>query len=132
MFTNRKNAGRVAYPGKKTIDALLEPAREFMRANQIPASRIYAGEFGCYRKNAGCEEYLRDLGALFNHEGWHWSFYGYREDEWDGMDYEMGPTRGLSEKYWKEVEAGRYPSRVEFYPAASPLWKALTDALRKP
>ena len=33
----------------------------------------------------------------------------FREDGWDGMDYEVG-TGALPWKYWQAVEAGHHPA----------------------
>jgi hypothetical protein len=63
------------------------------------------GEFGCSRKVEGVEKYLSDLIEIFNKNGWHWSFYSYREDVWDGMDYELG-TGKLPANYWNYSDSG--------------------------
>jgi hypothetical protein len=38
----------------------------------------------------GLAQYFLDLIAIFKKNGWHWAFYAFREDCWDGMDYELG------------------------------------------
>jgi hypothetical protein len=94
------------------------------------AGRIYVAELGCWRKNKGCDKYLGDLVEVINEEKWHWGFYSFREDTWDGMDYEMGPTKGLPEEYWKAVEGGIYPSREKYYPKKNPLWDIFVKELK--
>lgn len=46
--------------------------------------------------------------SAFNENGWHWAFYAFREDSWDGMDYELG-TGKAGGAYWKAIEDGRLP-----------------------
>jgi endoglucanase len=107
-FTTFKNKG-VRYPGKAAIgdadeppvlnwdkqalERLLTPIDEWQRKYRIPSNRIYAAEFGVYRSNDGAEAYLRDLTEIFNEKKWHWAFYSFREDSWEGMNYEFGPER---------------------------------------
>jgi hypothetical protein len=40
--------------------------------------------------------------------GGYWAFYAFREDAWDGMDYELGDKR-LPWSYWESVEKGEMP-----------------------
>ena len=53
--------------------------------------------------------------------GWHWAFYAYREDEWDGMDYELG-TAKLPGSYWQAIERGETPARPR---KDNPLWRVI-------
>jgi endoglucanase len=123
-FTNRKNQGRYVYPGRiptgeddappieewnqARLVSFLEPVRDWQRRWNIPDRRILAGEVGVYRTNTGATQYLDDALSVFNDRGWHWAFYSYREDNWDGMDYELG-TAKASAAYWQAIEAGRMP-----------------------
>lgn len=122
-FTNNKNfkeAKGYQYPGKipfagellawdkQQINNYLAPFFNWAQQQKIPTSRLVAGEFGCYRRNSGCREYLADAISVFNEYKIHWAFYSFREDEWDGYDYEVG-TEALSWKYWQAVEAGKNP-----------------------
>ncbi|MNO02626.1 hypothetical protein D3C81_2230870 [compost metagenome] len=36
----------------------------------------------------------------------HWAFYSFREDSWDGMDYELGSAK-VPWAYWQAIEQGR-------------------------
>lgn len=112
--TQRINKDRFQYPGiipiedlgtdfemnKTSLTEFLKPVADWAKKNNIPANRIWAGEFGCSRKVAGVEKYLSDLIEIFNENGWHWSFYSFREDVWDNMDYELG-TGNPPLKYWE-------------------------------
>jgi hypothetical protein len=49
--------------------------------------------------SSGLEQYFKDLIRIFNKEDWHFSFYAFREDTWDGMDYELGAKK-LPWSYW--------------------------------
>jgi len=116
--TQRINNNRFQYPGKvqiedlgtvfdmnkKSLQEFLIPVAEWAKRNNIPSCRIWAGEFGCSRKVKGVEKYLSDLIEIFNENQWHWSFYSYREDVWDSMDYELG-TETPHYKYWEYSES---------------------------
>lgn len=71
----------------------------------LPAQRLVVGEFGCLRRWAGCAAYLDDVLTTVENAGVHWAFYAYREDAWDGMDYELG-TALVPWAYWKAADAG--------------------------
>ncbi len=117
--TFRINNGKYQYPGKVPVDDslpefemnktsmadYLKPVSVWALKNNIPANRIWVGEFGCSRKVKGVEKYLSDLIEIFNENQWHWAFYSYREDVWDSMDYELGTTE-LPPKYW-EYSSGK-------------------------
>ncbi len=140
-FTNLKlNAGRFKYPGpvevgeaKQRIEwnlaelaKFMQPVADWAQRHAVPPNRILVGEFGCNRQVPGAKEYLGDVVTIFEKQRWHWAFYGFREDEWDGMDYECG-TGKLPWSYWKAVEAGQHP---EFPRQPNPLWEILQSRLR--
>ncbi len=145
--TRRINKGRYRYPGKvligdlgetrsfdaAAIDEFFQPVRRWAKKHRISANRIFAGEFGCDRKAAGAARYLGDLIALFDREQWHWAFYAYREDVWEGMDYELG-TGNPSGLYWQTAEDGSLHKRYrEIYAgrAENPVWAVFQRALRR-
>jgi len=144
--TRRINRGKFRYPGKmpppvqsfdaEALDDFLAPVRQWMKRHNIPPERILAGEFGCDRLTPGAERYLADLVKLFNREGWHWAFYTFREDVWQGMDYELG-NGPPGEAYWKYQEAKtlhQHYDEVYGRNADNPVWKVLKrelDARRK-
>ena len=116
--TKRLNQGRYTYPGtvpieelgtdfhlnKESLDQFFDPVREWSAKHRIPANRIWVSEFGCDRSLAGAEDYLSDLIDIFNAEGWHWSFYTFREDDgWEAMDYELGKGP-VHYTYWEYQE----------------------------
>lgn len=119
-FAAPKNKGRFTYPGevpfagksvrwdRARIETYLGAVANWAKDRGVAANRIVGAEFGCYRQNAGCEDYLADVIASLNAQGWHWAFYAFREDGWDGMDYEVG-TGKLPWKYWQDLEAGKKP-----------------------
>jgi len=116
-FTEKKN---FIYPGNipfgidtiywdyHTIADYFEPFLNWTKSNNIPSNRIVAGEFGCMRKNEGVSQYLRDIIDFLNYHRFHWAFYSFREDEWDGYDYELG-TENLDWNYWQAKERGESP-----------------------
>ncbi|WP_325100981.1 MULTISPECIES: glycoside hydrolase family 5 protein [unclassified Pseudomonas] len=120
MATSAPNLSRkrpYAYPGKvpfagvrehwdaqRVADYLQHPVR-WAEQHALPLSRLVVGEFGCMRRLPGCGAYLQDvLGALDRHR-LHWAFYAFREDAWDGMDYELG-TEAVPWRYWKAIDEG--------------------------
>lgn len=123
QFTNHKNfrekrnyiypgaipyAGEDVYWNKQQIETYLSPFFKWAKTRKITSNRLVCGEFGCYRRNQGCKAYLTDVIAVLNSHGLHWAFYSFREDEWDGYDYEIG-SGGLSAAYWQAKEAGQNP-----------------------
>jgi endoglucanase len=142
-FTSHENKGRYRYPGtmpigegsqvlqlnwdKDQLSKLLAPVREWQARFNIPSSRIFASEFGAYRYNVGIESYLRDLIQLFNEEKWHWAFYSFREDDWEGMDYELGSGKPPA-KYWEYIKQGRMPAS-DVYKGSS-IFNVIQNGLR--
>jgi len=123
-FTSNKNfreKNNYVYPGNvpfgndtiywnyNTIEAYFKPFLQWIQNKGIPANRVVAGEFGCMRKNTGAAAYLIDVISFFNKNKFHWAFYSFREDEWDGYDYELG-TENLDWKYWQAKDRGENPS----------------------
>ncbi|MEJ7616457.1 MAG: cellulase family glycosylhydrolase [Pyrinomonadaceae bacterium] len=147
-YTNWKsNNGKFGYPGVMTtevgtgaqrteakmnlnraeLEKILSSAVQWQRRNKIPSNRMFVGEFGCHRAVGGAAVYLQDLVNIFDGHEWHWAFYAFREDEWDGMDYELG-TVPLGEAYWKAKERGENPQPKR---VSNPLWKALERGLKQ-
>ncbi|MDR1267531.1 MAG: glycoside hydrolase family 5 protein [Holosporales bacterium] len=133
-YTNRKNCGKYLYPGtingkywdRAALEAYMRAVVDFQRAYHIPSKRILVGEFGGYRKQSNLPQYLHDLLQIFEGHHWHWAFYAFREDSWDGMDYELG-SDGLPWSYWKAVERGETPrvERKDSWPQFTVLKRAL-------
>ena len=48
--------------------------------------------------------YLEDVLTALDRDDLHWAFYSFREDAWDGMDYELGAKK-VGWKYWQQMEA---------------------------
>ncbi len=128
-YTNHKmNNGKFKYPGqingrqwdKQALKDYMSSVVEFQKKHHIARHRILVGEFGGHRMSSGLEKYFEDLINIFNQEGWHFAFYAFREDEWDGMDYELG-TKKLPSSYWQAIERGETPilERKDSYPAFS-------------
>jgi len=93
-----------------TLRAIISPVADWQKQNNIPSNRIIAEEFGCHRTNCGAAEYLSDLIHIFNAQEWHWAFYSFREDTWDGMDYEIG-DQPLAPRFGKPTRPARNPPR---------------------
>ncbi len=125
-YTNKKlNNGRYSYPGlmpldknhpnlimmnKQTLQSVYcNPVTNWQQKYHIPSTRILVGEFGGNRSTKGLDQYFTDLIGIFNEHSWHWLFYSFREDTWDGMDYELG-SKPLGAKYWDAVSNGKKPA----------------------
>ncbi len=136
-YTNHKmNKGKYQYPGcinqkqwnQKALAEYMSAVSRFQKAHNIASDKILVGEFGGYRMSAGLERYFEDLITIFDKEGWHFAFYAFREDTWDGMDYELGNNK-LPWSYWQAIERGENPelNRKSTYPAFSMIKKALNE-----
>jgi len=134
-YTNYKlNGGNFSYPGevegelwdKSRLYKYMDSVVQFQRIHNIDSNRIIVGEFGGNRKVSGLERYFRDLIDYFSEHDWHFAFYAFREDCWDGMDYELG-CEGLSQSDWDAIELGSPPQieRKDSHPAFSVIKEAL-------
>jgi len=126
-FTNKKlNKGQYKYGGtipieetnedfelnRESLIQFFQPINEWCEKHKIPTNRIWVGEFGCNRHIEGVEDYLKDLISIFNQHQWHWSFYAFREDVWEAMDYELG-TEKVFYKYWEYQAANELHLKYE-------------------
>lgn len=140
-FTGPKNKGQFRYPGKVPFAGLMRPwsaerivwfldhVAAWQRRYAIPSARIVGAEFGCFRQNEGCLAYMGDVIQAMDRLHWHWAFYAFREDGWDGMDYEVG-TGKLPWKYWQDVDAGKHPEVPREDDATkNPLWGVIAKGL---
>ncbi|RNA60478.1 glycosyl hydrolase family 5 [Chryseobacterium nematophagum] len=114
---------------KETLSNFLQPVHDFQKRNGISSNRILVGEFGVYRTNPDAEKYMKDMIEIFDQNKWHWAFYGYREDNWDKMDYELG-TKRVEVSYWDITKAGRFPLSLYEQNQDNPLWKIITTSLK--
>ena len=147
-YTSRKtNNGRFSYPGKVLVETdaegetkqvevnlnsvelekMLNPVAEWQKRHRIKSNRIFVGEFGCNRMVSGAANYLSDLINIFNQHNWHWAFFTFRQDSWDGMDYEIG-TKPPGWAYWQAVERGETPQPKR---EDNALWDVLKRELKK-
>lgn len=110
-----------------TVNAFLQPVYDWADKQGLPPTRIVGAEFGCMRRNEGCAAYLTDVMANFNAHDIHWAFYSFREDEYDGFDYELG-SDALGWKYWDAIEKGETPE-MPYKP--NPLWDAIQAGLKE-
>lgn len=108
---NLKRKPPLSYPGTTQsgekwdgtrVAAYLRQPANWAKAQGLPPTRIVAGEFGCMRQLAFCPAYLEDVLTELDRAGFHWAFYSFREDVWEGMDYELGPG-APPPGYWDKV-----------------------------
>lgn len=147
-YTNRqRNNGRFSYPGRVLVETeaegktkqvevnlnsvelekMLSPVVEWQKRHSIKSNRIFVGEFGCNRMVSGAANYLSDLINIFNQHNWHWAFFTFRPDSWDGMDYEVG-TKPPGWAYWQAIERGETPQLKR---EDNALWNVLKRELKK-
>ncbi len=100
--TWRQNRDALTYPGPleyadrtevwdaARVAAHQQPMIDWADQNGIARNRLVLSEFGCDRRVPGCADYLTDVIAAAEASRIHWAFYSFREDDWDGMDYELG------------------------------------------
>lgn len=94
------------YAGAKLVwdrDAVkghIETAFNWARSQGIGANRMVMAEFGCMRLWADCGSYLSDVMEIVDSHKSHWAFYSFREDVWDGMDYELPASLKPGQFYW--------------------------------
>ncbi|MDF1634631.1 cellulase family glycosylhydrolase [Mycoplana sp. MJR14] len=110
---NMKREKPLRYPGVTTeyaghdqawdraaVRAHVDTAFDWAKAQGLPATRVVAAEFGCMRRWADCGTYLTDVMDAVEARGGHWAFYAFREDKWDGMDYELPAKLAPGRFYW--------------------------------
>lgn len=110
-------AGRTEQWNAQRVAQYLQAPLEWFDRVKLPHSRLVVGEFGCMRRLPGCQQYLEDVLTVLDKNALHWAFYSFREDSWDGMDYELG-TAKVPWRYWQAIEQG----------AEDPLKRAATAA----
>ncbi|WP_375139565.1 glycoside hydrolase family 5 protein [Pseudomonas capeferrum] len=99
-------AGETEYWDAARVKEYLQQPLRWADAVQLPHSRLVVGEFGCMRRLPGCRQYLEDVLTVLDEHRLHWAFYSFREDSWDGMDYELGSAK-VPWAYWQAIEQGK-------------------------
>ena len=110
---NLRREEPLRYPGVETeyagtslrwdeaaVRAHIDLAFDWADAQDLPPTRVVAAEFGCMRLWKDCGTYLGDVMEAIDGRGGHWAYYAFREDEWDGMDYELPPSFPSRRFYW--------------------------------
>ncbi|MCI0585992.1 MAG: glycoside hydrolase family 5 protein [Planctomycetes bacterium] len=106
----RTNRGALSYPGCVTLRRgddgstesvkwnraahrrlMVEPIREWQRRTAVPSNRILCGEFSADRRAPGADQWNAEVLALLEENGWHWTYYAFRESDWNAKDFELGP-----------------------------------------
>jgi hypothetical protein len=109
------------------VGAYLQLPLDWADKAGIPRNRIVAGEFGCMRRLPGCRQYLEDVLTKLGEGKVHWAFYSFREDSWDGMDYELGSDK-VNWKYWEAIDANQPdPVKRKPTPEFEPIRRRLAD-----
>ncbi len=134
---NMKRDKPYVYPGKvpfgeteetwnrERVAAYLKQPVDWADSHNVPRNRMVAGEFGCMRRWDGCKTYLEDVLTSLDDSKLHWAFYSFREDSWDGMDYELGSQK-VNWKYWEAIDEGKPdPVKRKAGPEFDPIRKRL-------
>nr|NYT97242.1 glycoside hydrolase family 5 protein [Stenotrophomonas sp. SbOxS2] len=113
------------------VRSYLQQPMDWAKTHGIGANRMVIGEFGCMRRWPDCGRYLRDVLDVAEQQKVHWAFYAFREDGWDGMDYELG-DKPLPGSYWQAVEKGEavQPPRSMHAPLFAPILQRLKAGAR--
>lgn len=98
-------AGRSRQWDAERVANYLQQPVDWADAIKLPRSRLVVGEFGCMRRLPGCRQYLEDVLTVLDRQQAHWAFYSFREDSWDGMDYELGSAK-VPWAYWQAIDNG--------------------------
>lgn len=121
---NMKRETPLRYPGattdyagaplawdKAAVAAHLGLAFDWARAQGVPPAHLVVAEFGCMRRWPDCGAYLGDVLDAVEAGGASWAFYSFREDGWEGMDYELPPDLPPGRFYWltEQGKAARLP-----------------------
>lgn len=93
-------AGQETNWDRQVVASHIGAAFDWAEEQGLPDTRIVAAEFGCMRRWADCGTYLTDVIDAIEDRGGHWAFYSFREDEWEGMDYELPTTLPPGRFYW--------------------------------
>jgi endoglucanase len=136
-YTNKlKNNGILSYPGiivnkywnKKELELYMQNVIKFQQKHNIPNNKILVGEFGAHRTTKGIENYFSDLIDIFNKNKWHYAFYSFREDNWDGMDYELG-SDNITNLYLNNIYNNNVASKYRDFqsPTFMPIAKNLAN-----
>lgn len=102
-FAPPLNQGNYCYPGiipseegrtgelwdKATHRQRLKAVLDWQSANHIEPYKIFVGEFGAWREANGASLYLEDLASLFEEFGWSWTYFAFREHDWNVADLEF-------------------------------------------
>ncbi|GLT16962.1 glycosyl hydrolase [Vibrio zhanjiangensis] len=108
------------------VDQYLDSPVNWANRHGIPTNRLVAGEFGCVRKLNNCAAYLDDVITALDKNNLHWAFYAFREDGWDGMNYELGAKKAVGWDYWTAQEKGE-PDPTQYQ--SSPLFSVIQKKL---
>ena len=98
-------AGQIEHWDAARVRRYLQVPLDWAIDNGLSPRQLVVGEFGCVRRLPGCRAYLEDVLQVLEKQQVHWAFYAFREDAWDGMDYELG-TKAVPWSYWQAVESG--------------------------
>lgn len=136
---NRNREVPFRYPGIETdyaggrttwdrtaVQAHIDTAFDWAETQGLLPARIVAAEFGCIRTWEDCGTYLSDVMRAVNDKGGHWAFYAFREDEWEGMDYEIPASFPQGRFYWFTEE-----NRTSDIPRDGPLIDLIKAQIEK-
>lgn len=70
---------------------LMDTVRAWQLKHKVSSRKIIVAEFGITRETPGAQDYLSDLIKIFNEFEWSWLVFSFRDEEWDALNYELGP-----------------------------------------
>ena len=75
---------------KEVLRGFFERVEMWRKTNNIPKGQIICSEFNTTRWADGAAYWLSDIVNLIEEYGYNWTYYMFREDDWDFMDCELG------------------------------------------
>ncbi len=135
---NMRRDKPLRYPGVKTfydgqdlawdrqaVKSHVDLAYSWAAHHRVPLKRVVASEFGCMRRWKDCGSYLTDVLDAVEDRNGHWAFYAFREDEWDGMDYELPASLRPGRFYYLKQEG-----KAELIPRNGELMELLQKRMK--
>ena len=92
-FPEAKHSETVVIDKSYLRQLLLDNVVGWQKQHNIPPHQMCVGEFGMCRETPGAQTYLTDLIEIFAGFGWSWLVFSFRDEEWDALDYELGPDK---------------------------------------
>lgn len=92
-YPNLKQSETVVIDRSYLYQLLLDNVVSWQKKYDVPSHQMCVAEFGVCRELPGAQIYLTDFIEIFRELGWNWLIFSFRDEEWDALDYELGPDK---------------------------------------